>query len=501
MNDLYPFLNREATRIDAAPDALRSVLDRARRRQRRQRTSAMALALAIGIAVVTGAFLVSRDASAPLPGSRITVHNVDRLAVSWTAPLGLDPTIATDGARLYAAGNGVVSAFDPSCDAHSADCSPVWQARIGERVSVRVPFDGSLYVVAGQRLLAFAGSCWDAGGTCDPTWVGTITQSSRFGTDLYVSGGVVYVERQGKPNELSAFSTSCEGSCEPLWRTTKYRFGGWGTVGEDAVIVRNRADDALFGFTPECGPVLLRCSPRWTWHAPSGHVGSAVLDGGFVWVDDGAQTFALSTACAGACTPSVKLSSRLLGVSSGLVYTESDVVRVYASACPTTSTCRPVWWGYRPRMHLLSATAMFEGTRVEGDQNGGVAIWPADCASIEHMCRPSLIHTGIDDWIGAPAMADGVLMVSSPFSGDRLLAYDVSCGRDGSPCRPLWTYSTGADGAGRKPPWVGWGSPVIVNGHVYVIRTERLDASSDQTGTLYAFKVLGADGERTTGGP
>ena len=222
MSELQGLLDREAHRVSAAPGALESVLHRADRRRRNRRIGSAVLALVLAAAAIS-TLVKAFEQSEPKPARwpKITVENVARLQLAWTAtqPGGCCPTSTVSGDRVYVAGKKGLTAYPTDCGTGGVTCAPIWVGTPDHvrRYMLAPVADGHrVFAVDGKNLYAFARDCASGGSSCGPSWVATF-EGPLEPSPPAVGGGLVFTAAH---NHTYAFREDCGtgGSvCEPVW--------------------------------------------------------------------------------------------------------------------------------------------------------------------------------------------------------------------------------------------------------------------------------------------
>jgi outer membrane protein assembly factor BamB/uncharacterized membrane protein YoaK (UPF0700 family) len=261
-------------------------------------------------------------------------------------------------------------------------------------------------------------------------------------------------------------------------------------------------DGKLYAFAVGCAAGGGICAPLWTGATGDSIHSSPAVANGVVYIgsDDG-KLYAFDAAGVTGCSGSPKTCAPLWtgatgwgvtsspAVANGVVYVGSNDYKLYAfdaagvTGCSgSPKTCTPLWTGATGSV-VTSSPAVANGVVYVGSNDYKLYAFDAagvtGCSGSPKTCTP--LWTGATgSWIGyaSPAVADGVVYIGS--TDGKLYAFDAAgvTGCSGSPktCAPLWTGST-TD--------IIFSSPAVANGVVYV-------GSND--GKLYAFDATGVTG-------
>lgn len=272
---------------------------------------------------------------------------------------GMAYAAAVDG-HLYAFSTKVSRAH---CSGTPVTCRPLWTAAIEGAGSVAqsspTVVNGTVYVSAGFSFYAFRASGCSPAHTCKPLW--TAAPIPNTGGESPVSGqsspavvgGVVYV---GGLKGLYAYSATgrsnrCSGTpktCTPVWTGEAARSGVTNADFSSSPAVANGvayvgAGNDLFAFSTTCSGT---CHPLWSF--PTGQqIGSspAVANGRvYIGSEDG-KMYVLSASghlLWSAATTAADSSSP--AVANGLVYIASNhhIDAFSANGC-SAATCKPLW--------------------------------------------------------------------------------------------------------------------------------------------------------------
>jgi hypothetical protein len=212
-----------------------------------------------------------------------------------------------------------------------------------------------------------------------------------------------------------------------------------------------------------CSGTPHTCAPLWTTGADVSPYSDAIIAGGMVYVASGDAIDVFDAAGNTNCSGSPKVCEPLwsYSVPGGLNHGDPTVANGILYVAGNL---------YQPGGQGLAA---FDAT---GSTN---------CSGTPKICQP--LWTAPVAAITAPAVANGVVYVSTDAYGITLQAYDASgktnCSGAPTVCQPLWSGQTASTSL-----FVGGGQPAVAGGHVYVT------ASSDfptPFSTLFAFDASG----------
>jgi hypothetical protein len=426
MSELQGLLDREARRVSAETGALDIVMRRVERRRRNRRATTAVFALILAAAAL-GTLVKAFERSQPRPARwpRITIQNVARLQMAWTAkePGGCCPTATVSGDRVYVGGSKGLSAYPTQCGTGGIRCAPLWFGAVDHLrhyMLAPVAADDMVFVVDGKSLYAFSTDCATGGATCGPSWI-----ASQHGTvelsPPAVGDGLVFISWG---THVYAYPEHCGtggSTCDPVWV-------GHGE-GPPSVI-----DGIVYG--SECTLIGRPCA------ANSRH-----------------RVYAWSAECiaqGGACDPLwFGLVRGLLPFPSAPVVANDLVYfgagnRVYAFpvGCATGGArCEPVWIGAteqpgggRVQSWAITDGMVFAGTTgrrgLYSGSPGDMYAFSVDCGSA--VCHPVWsVHLDGDPWLTA---RNGVLFVGT--YGGSFFAYPTRCAPVGGTCAPLWHTKT-----------------------------------------------------------
>lgn len=270
---------------------------------------------------------------------------------------GVAYAAAVDG-HFYAFSTNIGSA---DCSGVPVTCKPLWTAAIDGAGSIAqsspAVADGIAYVTAGYNLYAFnARGCSAA--TCKPLWTAAISpvngESPASGqSSPAVVGGVLYVGGYEGLYAYSAAGTSgCSGTpktCSPLWvgQTAQMGLGLANTVSAsspavvDGVAYLGGGND-LFAFSTTCSGT---CNPLWSY-ATGGQISSspAVANGRVYLGSSDGKMYVFSTSGV------LQWSARGAGgsssptVANGVVYMASfHNINAFSAGGCSAATCSPLW--------------------------------------------------------------------------------------------------------------------------------------------------------------
>jgi hypothetical protein len=393
-----------------------------------------------------------------------------------------------------------------------------YRATGGSSASPPLIVDGILYAERGNQLQAFDATgmtdCSTAPVKCTPLW----TAATAYFDGMAIADGEVFVtDAEGVQAFDAAGSTDCSGTptvCSPLWATSTHTVTGPafspGTgspvvangvlyvpgYGDGIALAQGGAYVSAFdpAGTTDCTGSPKVCVPMWTTTGPptsTGNSGSPAISNGVLYIADGtlfAFDAAGSTDCSGTptvCAPLWTASLTSSGptyaapsVADGTVFVSSWYGGLYAfdaagsTNCSTSAgvtTCTPLWRatglgsiGGRPAVAngvvYVSSPAGVSAFDAAGSTNCSGAVTARTCAPLWGTGA-----NGVGDPNSSPAVANGVVYVSSNGSGtygyDAAGTANCSTTKGVTTCAPLWSAVTG---------FTGGGSPAVVNGVVYI---------------------------------
>ena len=389
--------------------------------------------------------------------------------------------------------------------------------------------DGILYSDSGGQLQAFDATgmtdCSTAPVNCTPLW----TAATAYFDGMTVADGEVFVtDDEGVQAFDAAGSTDCSGTptvCSPLWATSTHTVTGPAfSPGSGSPVVANgvlyvpgygdglalaQGGAYVSAFDPagstDCTGSPKVCVPMWTTTGPptsTGNSGSPAISNGVLYIADGtlfAFDAAGSTDCSGTptvCAPLWTASLTSSGptyaapsVANGTVFVSSWYGGLYAfdaagsTNCSTAAgvrTCTPLWRatglgsiGGRPAVAngvvYVSSPAGVSAFDAAGSTNCSGAVTARTCAPLWGTAA-----NGVGDPNSSPAVANGVVYVTGfgvTYGYDAAGTANCSTANGVTTCAPLWS----AAGS------FGGGSPAVVNGVVFV------NGDTTATAFIYAF--------------
>ena len=389
--------------------------------------------------------------------------------------------------------------------------------------------DGILYSDSGGQLQAFDATgmtdCSTAPVNCTPLW----TAATAYFDGMTIADGEVFVtDDEGVQAFDAAGSTDCSGTptvCSPLWATSTHTVTGPAfSPGSGSPVVANgvlyvpgygdglalaQGGAYVSAFDPagstDCTGSPKVCVPMWTTTGPptsTGNSGSPAISNGVLYIADGtlfAFDAAGSTDCSGTptvCAPLWTASLTSSGptyaapsVANGTVFVSSWYGGLYAfdaagsTNCSTAAgvtTCTPLWRatglgsiGGRPAVAngvvYVSSPAGVSAFDAAGSTNCSGAVTARTCAPLWGTGA-----NGVGDPNSSPAVANGVVYVTGfgvTYGYDAAGTANCSTTNGVTTCAPLWS----AAGS------VGGGSPAVVNGVVFV------NGDTTATAFIYAF--------------
>jgi outer membrane protein assembly factor BamB len=274
------------------------------------------------------------------------------------------PAAAADG-RVYEAWiDRAVYAFPASCGSEAADCKPLWVGPITGVPSSPLIEGDAVYIFAGRTLYAFGTDCAEGGAKCQPIWTSVIEGKAtlRDPAHVAVAGGVLYVSVD---RSLYAFPTDCTSTCQPIWRSANLVEGSSispPVIGDGMVFVSSGPGsgsgvNALAAFSSACQG---SCEPLWTWTASGVGISNPVVSDGNVYVTERdpqgeSSLVAFEAACrrdGGVCAPTWTAPGQGQPATSGpTVYVDDgarDAVVAYRAGCASggaTCTAEAIFTG------------------------------------------------------------------------------------------------------------------------------------------------------------
>jgi len=358
--------------------------------------------------------------------------------------IGFAPVVA-NGEVYIGASDGYLYSFNIGCASGGGTCTPAWKAYVGGQgvwVGSPATANGVVYVSGTYSLYAFAAACGSGGSTCSPMWTADII----VGTPPAIANGIVYVtSRAGdlSREKLFAFAVGCAsggGTCTPLWsQLVPGLVGSAPSVSHGAVYLVSGegnlyAYELNAGFSIVVGPasaaVYVGGSRAYTAERFGGGIslGDVTADTNFT-ISDGSCTGATCTAN-----------------SAG----DLTVTGTYGSETATAT------------LHATSNEwSQFQnGPTHQGNNTSESVLTPAN---VQYLSEAWKYTAG--DMVGPPVVAGGVAYVGS--NDHKLYALPVGCAKDGGTCTPLWYGDLGSE---------IYGAPAVANGVVYVTSGHALQA-------------------------
>jgi outer membrane protein assembly factor BamB len=263
---------------------------------------------------------------------------------------------SVDG-NFYAFATKISSAH---CSGTPVTCTPLWTSPIdgagsGAQSSPTVS-GGFVYVSAGYNFYAFKASGCSAA-TCHPLWTAAVSPSngespvSGASSPAVVGGQVIVGGYEGIYAYSADGSNGCSGSpktCQPLWYGSTVQGASGNNVNSSSATVSGGkvfigAGNSLFAFSTSCSGT---CSPLWSFPTSNEVDSTPAVANGTVYFDsDDHKMYALSTSGAlkwSFDTGFADSSSPL--VANGVVYTGSyhNVYALNAGGCGA-ATCTELW--------------------------------------------------------------------------------------------------------------------------------------------------------------
>jgi hypothetical protein len=295
---------------------------------------------------------------------------------------GVPSSPVISGGVVYVFAGGTLYAFPEACAPKGEACPPLWTGPTPQQGSHQtahlVAVDGVVYVTVGPGVYAFSESCPHS--SCPPLWHAE-QPNGVSSSGPVVGGGEVFVAgSSGEGSSLTAYPTSCGGTCQPSW--TWLRHGGSGrssapVYAEGTVYVTegpSQGTATLLAFPAKCRADGGTCAPEWT----ASGMGEPVVSGGMVYVEGGSgldAALAYRVGCqtqADRCDPSraYQGGAGQPVVSGGILYlADGNQLRAYDLGCQET-VCRPVWSGTVSGLvrsgPIVTDDAVYVGTS-EGD--------------------------------------------------------------------------------------------------------------------------------------
>ena len=407
-------------------------LDR-RRRNRRVATAIFALALA-ALALSTLLRVFERSEPQPALPPKITEENVGDLRMAWNAaPGGCCPLPTASGDRVYVGWNDGITAYPAYCETGGGTCEPIWVGTVtdvthrpvtttvdykADHLEAPVVSDGMVFSVDKPHLYAFPVDCATDGATCQPSWFAVPPTPKYPPTLPVVADGLVFIGTGD--GHLFGYPTHCGTGamvCEPTWIAH-----GDGQPGIGDGVVYGWDYHHLYAYPIDCGEAALDCAPLSMAELPASPKccwSGPDVDNGHVYIASGNRVFGFPESC---------------GSSGG--------------------SCRPDWTGAtdEPGGAIISLTVdremIFASSTLGGEHyagSGHIYAFTAGCG--RPVCGPVWsVRLGADTYLTAK---NGLLFVAS--HGGFLAAYVERC-EDPSGCKPVWTLATFDQGAAYRPP-------------------------------------------------
>jgi hypothetical protein len=267
------------------------------------------------------------------------------------------PVIAADVVYVFA--GGTVYAFPAACDSGARSCPPLWTGATPQQgthqPSHLAVADGILYVTAGRSVYAFSTTCDHA--QCAPIWHAESPGSGGVEPSVPVPGGgaVFVADSSQSGSRLTAYPTSCHGSCQPLWswfrRDGSHLSSDPVFAGASVYVTEgpSQGRTLLLAFKAACRTDGGVCAPEWVGSG----LGEPVAAGGRIYVNGGTalgSVLAYGVRCGtegSVCTPAhaYQGGAGQPVLSGGVLYVGSGhSVLAYDPGCTDTS-CRPIWSG------------------------------------------------------------------------------------------------------------------------------------------------------------
>ena len=323
----------------------------------------------------------------------------------WTATLG-GPVLSSPAVvnGIVYVGADKLYAFDATgttnCSGVPKTCAALWTTGFlsgGAEASPTISANNVLYVLGGGGVFyAFDGAgTTNCGGTpkvCNPLW--SVDLGGNDGrSSAAIANGMVYVG--SFTGRLYAFknTSSCSGTCSPLW-TAPMGTRVWSSPAVDNKVVYIGSDDGnLYAFdgtgTTNCSGSPKTCAPLWT-----------------------------------AATGGLDISLSSPAVANGVVYLGSTDGKLYAfdatgttNCSGTPKTCAPVWTAPTTAEIRHSSPAVANGVVYVGSQDHNLYAFAADgttnCAGTPKTCSPLWVAPTGAGISSSPTIANGWVYVGS----------------------------------------------------------------------------------------
>lgn len=232
---------------------------------------------------------------------------------------------------------------------------------------------------------------------------------------------------------------------------------------------------SLYAFSATCpGSRDHLCSPLWRGPVSVGADGNVAVADGFAYVSDySGRVYAFRTTCRTAdrvCPAVWEGNTHQLGpsgpaVADGLLFVGSQqhpgkLYAFKANGCGAAKkeSCPPVWVG-TTRAQIQSDPAVGYGLVVVASNDGRLYAFPESCFGA---CQPvwTAAYGGHDSELASPAIANGVVYVTTTGRSIAIRAFSIHCATSGALCRPLWSGTA----AGNKYLFEG---VVVAGGRLY----------------------------------
>jgi hypothetical protein len=414
------------------------------------------------------------------PGeTRIGVADVTKLALKRT----YQPAGGYEGASapliangiFYIDSGGLLDAFDATgangCVDIPTTCTSLWTAPTAGFDGMTVA-DGKVFITDTEGVQAFdAAGTTNCSGTpkvCDALWTTSPSSSTGFlpgpGSPVVVNG-VLYVPGSGDggiPSQGGAYvaafdpagSASCSGTpvvCVPMWTTSGVPVstagGGTPAIANGVIYIADGSTLYAFDATESaaCSGTPKTCAPLWTATLSAGGATTVAVAGGIVYVGtEDSELYAFNAAGTTNCSTTTTLktcaplwtapvSADALAVANGVVYAAAigtlDALDATAPGnCPgtgATKTCTlaPLWTTAGNASVDTGSVTVANGI-VYVTYGGGVAAYDAagslDCSVSGTVKTCSALWDNAPGYTGggSPVIVDGTLFVSAPGNGD-----------------------------------------------------------------------------------
>jgi hypothetical protein len=349
------------------------------------------------------------------------------------------PAVAENGQLYQSSIDQAVFAYPASCGSQGAACRPLWAGDFKGVPSSPVISDDVVYVFSGGTVYAFPAACGSEGAVCPPLWTGvTPQQGTHQLAHVAVAGGNVYVTAG---RSVYAFSTTCDRSrCAPIWHAESPGSGGVQPSvpipGDGAFFVAaaSASGSRLSAYPTSCTG---SCHPLWTWFQAGSQLSSdPVFADGMIYVTEGSSwgemsVLAFRAACrtdGGVCTPEWKgpgVGEPVL--ADGLVFVNGGgapgTTLAYGARCGTGgSTCTPAH-AYQggAGQPVLAGGVLYVGN--------GHSVLAYDPGCAETSCRPIWSRTINGVVRSGPVVTDDAVYVGT--SEGEVIAFRLTGGSGG----------------------------------------------------------------------